>query len=79
MHRFSIDYHRGLRDKGKLTSVLDEVEGVGPVKRNALLAHFGSIENIKNASEDSLMEVPGITGKIAKAIKDRLTNVQEKS
>ncbi|MBQ9180079.1 MAG: excinuclease ABC subunit UvrC, partial [Firmicutes bacterium] len=49
VHRFSIDYHRGLRDKGKLTSVLDEVEGIGPVKRNALLAYFGSIEKMKKA------------------------------
>ncbi len=73
VHRFSIDYHRGLRDKGKLTSVLDEVEGIGPVKRNALLAHFGSIEKMKKATPGELMEVPGITEKNALAIIKRLS------
>lgn len=68
VHRFAIDYHRTLRSKGMISSVLDEIEGIGPVKRNALLAHFGSVENIKNAGLEELMEVPGILEKNAENI-----------
>ncbi len=70
VHRFAIDYHRGVRDKKSLNSVLDGIPGIGPAKRNALLAHFGSVENIKNADEDALAQVPGITEKIAKGIRE---------
>jgi len=70
VHRFAIDYHRGVRDKKSLNSVLDGIPGIGPAKRNALLAHFGSVENIKNADEDELTQVPGITEKIAKVIRE---------
>ena len=65
VHRFAIEYHRSLRDKGKLHSVLDEIDGIGPVKRNALLAHFGSIENIRRAGREELAGAPGITEKNA--------------
>ncbi|MEA4923183.1 MAG: excinuclease ABC subunit UvrC [Eubacteriaceae bacterium] len=68
VHRFAIDYHRGLRDKGKLRSVLDEIPGVGPVKRNALLAELGSVENIRKADVEQLLKADGITEKLAKAI-----------
>ena len=68
VHRFAIDYHRSLRDKGKLHSVLDEIEGVGPVRRNALLEHFGSVEKIRSATEEELLEAPGITEKVAHEI-----------
>lgn len=71
VHRFSIDYHRGLRDKGKLTSVLDEIEGVGPARRNALLGYFGSVEKIKNAGLEEISQVPGITEKVAQAVYER--------
>jgi excinuclease ABC subunit C len=70
VHRFAVDYHRGVRDKKSLNSVLDGIPGIGPAKRNALLAHFGSVENIKNADEDALAQVPGITEKIAKGIRE---------
>ncbi|MEG0391970.1 MAG: excinuclease ABC subunit UvrC [Anaerovoracaceae bacterium] len=69
VHRFAITYHRGLRDNKQLTSVLDEIPGIGKAKRNALLAHFGSIEGIKKAGEEQLKEVPGITEKLAKNIR----------
>lgn len=68
VHRFAIDYHRGIRDKKSLGSVLDQIEGIGPNRRNALLEHFGSVENIKNADEEALTKVPGITEKQAKRI-----------
>ena len=70
VHRFAIEYHRGLRGKRMLTSVLDEIEGIGPAKRNALLEHFGSIDAIKEASAAQLQEVKGITGTLAEKIRE---------
>ncbi len=68
VHRFAIDYHRNLRSKNAIRSVLDNISGVGPTRRNALLNHFGTIEKIKKASREELMEVPGITERIAENI-----------
>ncbi|MCI8609240.1 MAG: excinuclease ABC subunit UvrC [Firmicutes bacterium] len=68
VHRFAIDYHRSLHNKNSIRSVLDNINGIGPVKRNALLSHFPSVEDIKNASVEKLMEVPGITKQNAQAI-----------
>ena len=70
VHRFAITYHRGLRDKKSISSVLDGIKGVGPVKRNALLSHFGSIENIKKAKEEELLKVKGITPALAQGIRE---------
>ncbi len=70
VHRFAIDYHRGLRGKRMLTSVLDEIDGIGPAKRNALLDYFGSIDKIKEASEEQLQEVKGITQSLAGKIRE---------
>ena len=70
VHRFAIDYHRSLRNKNAIRSVLDNISGVGPTRRNALLNHFESIDNIKKASLEQLSEVPGITETIAKNIKE---------
>ena len=68
VHRFAIEYHRGLRGKNALTSALDNIEGVGTARRNALLEHFGSIDKIKQADTEKLMEVSGITKKVAEKI-----------
>ena len=68
VHRFSIDYNRGLRDKGKLHSVLDEIEGIGAVRRNALLSHFGSVEKIKAASSEELAAAPNMNKRAADAV-----------
>lgn len=70
VHRFAIDYHRSLRNKNTIRSVLDNISGVGPTRRNALLNHFQTIEAIKKASVPALMEVPGITEAIAENIKE---------
>lgn len=70
VHRFAIEYHRGLRKGRTMTSALDEIPGIGKVKRNALLAHFKSIEAIKSADREQLKEVRGITDKNADAIID---------
>jgi len=69
-HRFAIEYHRGLRDKKMRFSALDNIEGVGEKRRNSLLAHFGSIDNIKNASIDELCQAGGITKSVAENIKE---------
>ena len=73
-HRFAIEYHRSLRSKAQVKSSLDDIPGVGPSRRRALMKHFKSIEEIKNASEEELSNVPGIPGNVAKKIKDFFEN-----
>jgi len=68
VHRFAIEYHRGLRGKRVQGSALDEIKGIGQVKRNALLAHFGGIEAIKRAKPEELMQVKEINQLDAKNI-----------
>lgn len=68
VHRFAIDYHRSLRSKNAIHSVLDNISGIGPTRRNALLNHFDTIDAIKKASLEELTAVPGITESIAKNI-----------
>lgn len=70
VHRFAIDYHRSLRNRNAIHSVLDNITGIGPTRRNALLAHFENIDAIKHASVEDLMDVPGITEGIAKNIQE---------
>ena len=70
VHRFAIDYHRKLHNKNSIGSVLDHIDGIGPVKRNALLSSFASVEEIKKAELAELMRVPGITEKNARAIRE---------
>ena len=60
-HRFAIGYHRELRAKFGLRSILDELPGIGPVKRRALLRNFGSLERVKGATEDEFRAVPKIS------------------
>ena len=60
-HRFAIRYHRELRSKAGLRSILDELPGIGPVKRRALLRELGSLERIRNASADELASVRKIS------------------
>ncbi len=67
-HRFAIEYHRSLRSKAQVKSVLDEIPGVGPARRKALMRHFGSINEIKEASVEKLCEVPEIPEHIGKQI-----------
>lgn len=59
VHRFAISYHRSLRQKGSLYSVLDSIQGVGEVRRKALIRHFGSLKKIKEASIEELQEIVG--------------------
>lgn len=68
VHRFAITYHRSLRDKRTLHSILDDIPNVGEKRRRALLMKFGSVDNIKKASIEELLEVPSIDKKSAKSI-----------
>lgn len=67
-HRFAITYHRSLRGKYEVKSVLDDIKGIGPVKRKALMKAFLDIDKIRNASIPELMEVDGITLELAENI-----------
>ena len=71
VHDTAITYHRKLREKAITKSELDEIKGIGEVKKKALLKHFGSVSNIKKASKEELMEVKGITEKIAEGLMGR--------
>lgn len=68
VHETAITYHRKLRDNDITKSELDEIKGIGKVKKQELLKHFGSIEQIKNATLNELMQVKGITKEIASEI-----------
>jgi excinuclease ABC subunit C len=59
-HRFAITLHRNRRSKGMVDSILDDVPGLGPVKKKAVLAHFGSLKNVASASLEELADVSGI-------------------
>ena len=67
-HRFAIEYHRSLRSKSQVKSVLDEIPGVGPARRKALMHHFKSIEEIKNADVETLSSLDEIPANIAEDI-----------
>jgi len=67
-HRFAITHHRIRRDRAMTASVLDELPGVGPARKRALLGHFGSPEAVLGASREELEAVPGIPGKLAREL-----------
>jgi excinuclease ABC subunit C len=67
-HRFAIEYHRSLRSKGQVHSVLDDIEGIGPTRRKALMQHFVSIEEIRNANIETLKKVSGMTEAAARSV-----------
>ena len=72
VHDTAISYHRKLRDKALTKSELDSIKGIGEAKKKALLKKFGSVEKIKNASIEELMEIKGITRNLAETI---MTNI----
>ena len=67
-HRFALDFHRQRRDTRARGSIFDELEGIGPARRRALLRHFGSTERLVEASQEELEGVPGVPAKTARAI-----------
>ena len=69
-HRFAIEYHRSLRSKTQVKSVLDDIPGVGPARRKALMKAFPSLEAIRNATVEELMQIPEIPESVAEGIYD---------
>lgn len=68
VHRFAITYHRSLRDKRTLHSILDDIPNIGAKRRKELLMKFGSVENVKKATLQELLDTPSIDKKAAKSI-----------
>jgi excinuclease ABC subunit C len=71
-HRFAISYHRRLRYKEGVTSILDDIPGIGPKRKKALLQKFNSVEAIKDASTEEISQTKGITLALANKIKEYL-------
>ena len=67
-HRFAIEYHKSLRSKGQVHSVLDDIRGIGPARRKALMRHFKDIGKIRQATVEELTQVDGITQNVAEEI-----------
>ncbi|MBQ7925093.1 MAG: excinuclease ABC subunit C, partial [Lachnospiraceae bacterium] len=78
-HRFAIEYHRSLRSKGQVKSVLDDIPGVGPARRKALMRHFASLEDIRNATLEQLLEIPEMNQRVAEEILLFLQNKESAS
>ena len=76
-HRFAITFHRKLRGKRNLVSVLDHIVGIGPKRRQSLRTHFGSLEKIKEASVEELAAVPGMNRTSAEAVRHFFDAQQE--
>jgi excinuclease ABC subunit C len=71
-HRFAITHHRSRRDRAMTASLLDELPGVGPARKRALLAHFGSPDAVVSASSEELQAVPGLPAKVARELHGHL-------
>ncbi len=71
-HRFAITFHRELRDKAMTVSVLDEVDGVGPTRKKAIMRHFGSMKRLRAASVEEIASVKGVPAQVAQAVYDTL-------
>jgi len=76
-HRFAITFHRELRRRERLRSVLDDVAGIGPSRRRRLLKHFGSLRRLTAASAEEVSAVPGIGAELAAVIVVKLKEVEE--
>jgi excinuclease ABC subunit C len=67
-HRFAIEYHRSLRKKKQVHSILDDIDGIGPARRRALMKHFGSLDALKAADIEELMKVPSMNKRAAEQV-----------
>ncbi|MFT4004156.1 MAG: excinuclease ABC subunit UvrC, partial [Lacrimispora sp.] len=67
-HRFAIEYHRSLRSKGQVKSILDDIPDIGPTRRKALMRRYKSLEAIKESSLEELEQTPGMNGRAAKSV-----------
>ena len=71
-HRFAITFHRELRGKAMTTSILDEVPGVGPTRKKAIMRHFGSMKKLRAARVEEIAAVKGVPADVARAIYESL-------
>lgn len=67
-HRFAIEYHRQLRGKGQVHSILDDIDGIGPARRKALMQNYPSLDAIRNASLEELAKIPSMNEKAAESV-----------
>ena len=76
-HRFAITFHRELRDKAMTRSAIDDVPGVGPKRRRALMKRFGSMKRLRAASEEEIAATPGVPAEVAHAVWQALRAAEE--
>jgi len=76
-HRFAITYHQKLRKKSTLRSIIDDIPGIGPKRKQSLLKHFGSLKKISLASIQQIQQVPGITPKLARLLHENLNRTMK--
>lgn len=67
-HRFAVEYHRQLRGKGQVHSILDDIEGIGPARRKALMRHYTSLDDIRKAKIEELAKIPSMNEKAAESV-----------
>ena len=67
-HRFAIEYHRQLRGKGQVHSILDDIDGIGPARRKALMRHYASLDDIRGATVEELAAIPSMNEKAAESV-----------
>jgi len=79
VHRFAIEYHKSLRSKAQVRSVLDDIKGIGATRRTALIKHFGDIEKIKRAEIEELKQAEGMNIKAAEAVYNFFRGKQSES
>ena len=72
-HRFAIEYHRSLRGKDQVHSILDDIEGIGPARRKVLMKYYSSLEDLRNASLEELSKLPSMNQKVAQMVLDFLS------
>lgn len=77
-HRFALTHHQSLRSKTSIHSRLEEIEGIGPKRRKALLRHFKSLQKMKEATMKQILEVKGMNQKAAQAVYDWLQAEKQK-
>ena len=73
-HRFAITYHRNVRSAGTFRSVLDEIPGIGPKRKKALIRHFGSARSIAGASVEDIAAIEGMNHELAERVKEFIGN-----
>lgn len=72
-HRFAVEYHRKQRARRALRSPLDDIPGIGPARKRALLRRFGSLRRLARATPEDIAETPGVGPSLAREIHERLT------